>query len=189
MPGDEPIDVVSHFQYLGSFVQNDCEMDVEINSRICKASSAFQSLSWILWYQRKIKTNTKVRILNSVIFPTLLYGLESTVLLEPHVRRLESFMIRCLQVILGISVREQKRHTTIRKMAKQQRISSILVQCRLRFLAHLSRISNGRLPKQLLVSAPIGGKHPAGRQKRRWNDVASDLKECNLSESWREQAS
>ena len=96
VPGDEPIDVVSHFQYLGSFVQNDCGMDVEINSRICKASSAFQSLSRILWYQRKIKTNTKVRILNSMILPTLLYGLESTVLLESHVRRLESFMIRCL---------------------------------------------------------------------------------------------
>ncbi|MDA8001968.1 MAG: reverse transcriptase domain-containing protein [Alphaproteobacteria bacterium] len=189
LPGDEPIDVVSHFQYLGSFVQNDCGMDVEINSRICKASSAFQSLSRILWYQRKIKTNTKVRILNSVILPTLLYGLESTVLLESHVRRLESFMIRCLRIILGISVREQKRHTTIRKMAKQQRISSILVQRRLRFLGHLSRMSNDRLPKQLLVSAPVGGKRTAGGQKRRWNDmVTSDLKECNLSESWREQA-
>ena len=189
LPGDEPIDVVSHFPYLGSYVQNDCGMDVEINSRICKASSAFQSLSRILWYQRKIKTNTKVRILNSVILPTLLYGLESTVLLESHVRRLESFMIRCLRIILGISVREQKRHTTIRKMAKQQRISSILVQRRLRFLGHLSRMSNDRLPKQLLVSAPVGGKRTAGGQKRRWNDmVTSDLKECNLSESWREQA-
>ena len=98
-------------------------------------------------------------------------------------------MIRCLRIILGISVREQKRHTTIRKMAKQQRISSILVQRRLRFLRHLSRMSNDRLSKQLLVSAPVGGKRTAGRQKRRWNDmVSSDLKECNLSEPWREQA-
>ena len=71
-------------------------------------------------------------------------------------------------------------------MAKQQRISSILVQRRLCFLGYLSRMSNDCLLKQLLVSAPIGGKHTAGGQKRRWNDiVASDL---NLSESWREQA-
>ena len=90
VPRDEPIDMVSHFQYLGSFVQNDCGVNVEINSRICKASSAFQSLSRILWYQRKIETNTKVRILNRVILPTLLYGLESTVLLESHVCCLES---------------------------------------------------------------------------------------------------
>ena len=189
IPGAEPIEVVSHFQYLGSIVQNDCGMDKEISSRICKASAAFQSLSRILWYQRKIKTSTKVRVLNSVILPTLLYGLESSVLLEPHVRRLESFMIRCLRIILGVSVRQKKRHTTIRKMAKQQRISSILTQRRLRFLGHLSRMPNERLPKQLLVSAPVGGQRSAGGQKRRWNDVvSSELKQCNLSGTWREQA-
>ena len=173
IPGAEPIEVVSHFQYLGSIVQNDCGMDKEISSRICKASTAFQSLSRILWYQRKIKTSTKVRVLNSVILPTLLYGLESTVLLEPHVRRLESFIIRCLRIILGVSVRQKKRHTTIRKMAKQQRISSILTQRRLRFLGHLSRMPDERLPKQLLASGPVGGKRSAGGQKRRWNERTS----------------
>ena len=136
MPGAEPIEVVSHFQYLCSIVQNDCGMNKEISSRICKASAAFQSLSRILWYRRKIKTSTKVRVLNSVILSTLLYGLESTVLLEPRVCCLESFMIRCMQIILGVSIRQKKHHTTIRKMAKQLRISSILTQCCLRFLGH-----------------------------------------------------
>ena len=182
MPGAEPIEVVSHFQYLGSIVQNDCGMDKE------KASTAFQSLSRILWYQRKIKTSTKVCVLNSVILPTLLYGLESTVLLEPHVRRLESFKIRCLWIILGVSIRKKKHHTTIRKMAKQQRISSNLTHRHLHFLGHLSRMPNECLPKQLLVSAPVGGKRSAGGQKQRRNDVSSELKQCNLSGTWREQA-
>ena len=45
-------------------------------------------------------------------------------------------------------------------------------------------MSNDRLPKQLLVSAPVGRKHTAGGQKCWWSDVvASDLKQCNLSES------
>ena len=38
---------------------------------------------------------------------THIYGLESTVLIEPHVCCLESFMICCLQIILGVSVREK----------------------------------------------------------------------------------
>jgi hypothetical protein len=189
VPGCEPIEVVSHFQYLGSTVQSDCGIDTEVNSRICKASSTFQSLSRILWHQRKIQTSTKIHILNSVVLPTLLYGLECTVLLEPHVRRLESFVIRCLRIILGISIREKKRHTTIRKVAKQQRISSILLQRRLRFLGHLSRMPEERLPRQLLVCAPAGGKRAAGGQKNRWNDVvANDLNQCNLSRTWRELA-
>ena len=163
--------MVSHFQYLGSIIQNDCGKDKEITSRICKASTAFQSHSRISWYHCKIKTSTKVCVLNSVILQTLLYGLESTVLLEPHVCRLESFMIHCLQIILGISVRQKKHHTTMRKMAKQQTISSFLTQRHLRFLGHLSRIPNERLLKHLHVSAPVGGKRSAGGQKRRWNDV------------------
>ena len=164
-------------------------MDTEINSRICKALSAFQSLSRILWHQHKIQTRTKIRVLNSVILSTLLYGLESSVLLEPFVRCFESFVVRCLWIILGISVKQKKRHTTIRKMAKQQRISSLLTQHCLRFLGHLSRMAEDRLPKRLLVSAPVGGKCTARGQKRRWSDlVVNDLKQCNLSRSWREQA-
>ena len=35
----------------------------------------------------------------------------------------------------------------------------------------------------------LGGKRTAGGQKRRWSDlVSNDLKQCNLSRSWREQA-
>ena len=106
-PEGESIEVVSHFQYLGSIVQDDCGMDTEINSKICKASSAFQSLSRILWHQCNIQTRTKVRVLNSIILPTMLYGLERTVLLEPSVCRLESFVVHCLRIILGISVRRK----------------------------------------------------------------------------------
>ena len=75
-------------------------------------------------------------ILNSVILPTLLYGLESAVLLEPHIRRLESFLICCLRVILGIFIRKKKRHTTIRKMVKQRgfHLSSVSVDFTFAFL-------------------------------------------------------
>ena len=118
----------------------------------------------------------KVRILNSVILPTLPYGLESTVLLEPHVCHLESFVIRCLRIILGVSVREKKHYTIMRKMAKQQRKPSTFSQRHLRFLGHLSRIPKDQLPRQLLVCAPAGGKRSAGGQKRRWNDVVT----CSL---------
>ena len=121
-------------------------------------------------HKRKIQTRTMV---NSVILPTLLYGLESTVLLESFVRRLEFFVVHCLRITLGISVRQKKQ------------ISSILTQRHLRFLGHLSRMSEERL----LVSAPVGSKCTVGGQKHRWSDlVVNDLKQCNLSRSWREQA-
>ena len=188
-PNEAPVEVVSHFQYLGSIVQDDCSSALEVDSRICKASKAFQSLSRILWYQRKIKSRTKLRILNAVILPTLLYGLESTVLHEHQIQRLQSFVMRCLRIILGVSVRDMKRNTTIRQMAKQQRLSSVLMQRRLRLLGHLSRMDDSRLPKQLLVCAPVSGSRAVGGQKYRWNDLVSkDLAKCGMSSDWRERA-
>ena len=64
VPGGEPIEAVSHFQYLGSTVQYDCGMDAEVSFWICKDSSAPHPISRILWCQWKIQTSTKVRILN-----------------------------------------------------------------------------------------------------------------------------
>ena len=108
---------------------------------------------------------------------------------RPHVHHLESFVISCLRIILSVSVRKKKRHTTMRTMAKHQRISSILSQHHVRFLGHLSMMPRDQLPRQLLVCAPAGGKCSAGGQKRQWNGVvASDLKKCNLSGTWREYA-
>ena len=82
-----------------------------------------------------------------------------------------------------------QRNTTMRKLAKQRRISSILSQHRLRLLGHLVRMNDSRLPKKLLVSAPAGGSRSAGGQRRRWNDIVSrDLRECELQEDWYELA-
>ena len=97
-------------------------------------------------------------------------------------------LIHCLRVIWGISIRKKKCHTTIIRMAKKKRISSILTQLHLSFFGHLIRMPDNRLPKQLLVLAPGGGKHAAGGQTRGWNDLVSkDLRLCHLLRTWREE--
>ena len=141
-----------------------------MTSRIVKASQAFGSLTRKLWLQRRIKTKTKLCVFSSVIIPTHLYGLECTVLLEPEAHRLQSFVMRCLRTILSISTWDNKRNTSIHKTAKQQRVSSLLSQRRLRFVGHLARMDESRLPRQLLVSALPSGKRSVGGQKSRWND-------------------
>ena len=188
-PGGNPVDVVSSFSYLGSILSDDCTSGAEVASHITRASHAFRSLSRMLWYQKKIKSRTKLRIFNSVIMPTLLYALECTVLLEPQVRRLQGFVMRCLRIILRVSLWDKQRNTTMRKLAKQQRVSSILVQRRLCLLGHLVRMNDSRLPKKMLVCAPAGGNRAVGGQKCRWNDlVVRDLRRCGVEEDWRDVA-
>ena len=50
-PNQPPVESVTNFQYLGSIVQDNCGTDLEFNSRICKASQAFDSLNQLHPYQ------------------------------------------------------------------------------------------------------------------------------------------
>ena len=182
----DPIEVVPSFQYLGSTVSSDCTSIVEVSSRITKASQSFGSLNRILWHQKKIKLSTKLHIFDSVVLSTLLYGLETAVLLEPQVHRLQSFVMRCLRSILGVSLWDGQRDTSIRKTARLHRISIMLTQRRLRLLGHIMRMSEDRLPRKLLVCAPSQGRRSAGGQRMRWNDqVLRDLRDCNLDDKWK----
>lgn len=109
----EPVTVVE-WGYLGSTVTSTCPLDKEVDFRISKASRSFTSFSKILWYQRKIKQKNTLRIFKAVVLPTLLYGSETWVVLGPHLHtcRLQSFVMRCLRIILGVSMHEKVRNRT-----------------------------------------------------------------------------
>ena len=60
-PGDDvPVDVVSSFSSFGSVLSADCSSDSEVASRITRTSQAFRSLSHLLWYQKNIKSRSKI---------------------------------------------------------------------------------------------------------------------------------
>lgn len=69
--------------------------------------------------------------------------------------------------------------TTLQAQAKQQHISSIVAQHRLRHIAHMKDYC---LPRKLLVCA-------ADNKKHRWNDLMiRDLKDCGLDEDLQDLA-
>ena len=137
---------VPTFQYLESVVSQDCSTGAEVTSRIVKASQAFGLLSRELWLQRRIQTRTKIRVFASVFIPTLLYGLECAVLLEAEVPLLQSFVMCSLRTILSISIWDSKRNTSMHKTARQQRVSTLLSQRRLRYAGHLARMMTAVFP-------------------------------------------
>ena len=142
VPGGEPIKVVSHFQYLGSTVQNDCGMDAEVNSQIC---NPFTVSHFVVPAEDPDQHQGS--------HPKQCHPSNLAVWSGKHClprapcSHLDFFMIHCLRIILGVSIRKKKCHTTMCKMAKQQRISSIHLQHCLHFLGHLSRMPKDRLPR------------------------------------------
>ena len=63
-------------------------------------------------------------------------------------------------------------------------IANCLSYRRLRWLGHLARMSDERMPKKLLFGV-LEGTAPRGRPSKQWHDnVRSDLKKLNICYSW-----
>ena len=186
---DGGFEEVEQYQYLGSILRNDCSIDEDIDTRIGKASIAFRSIRRLIWYQKKLKRKTKMRLFKSIIMPILLYGRETRAPLSNHVQRLQSFVNKCVRSICEISMRDMLRNTEIRRKGNIERVDSILQLKRLKWLGHNERMADSRWPKKLLVSKICGGKRSQGGQKHRWHDVVNnDLKAIGLVSGWRSKA-
>lgn len=155
------------------------------HSEIVKTSQSFGSLSCIFCHQKKIKLTTKIRF-DSVVLPTLLWPGDSSASIEPQIHHLQCFVMHCICSILGVSMWDRQRDTSLRKTTQLQRVSTMLTQRRLRFLGQIMRICEDHPPRKLLVWTPSQGRWSAGGQRVRWDDqMLRDLRSCSHEDSWK----
>jgi len=89
--------VAETFCYLGSHIHRTGSLDDEITARLAKATAAFGCLRKRLWDDHGIRVDTKVQVYRAVLLTTLLYGSETWTLYRRHVKKLDSFHLRCLR--------------------------------------------------------------------------------------------
>ena len=86
-----PIEEVQKFTYLGSIVNPTGGTEDDIKSRNSKARNAFSTLNKI-WNYSQIKLKTKLKLFNSNVKSTLLYGSESWALTKTLESELQVFL-------------------------------------------------------------------------------------------------
>ena len=107
---------VDNFMYLGSILNTSCNLDQEIQYRIRQATTSFGRLRDRVFLNRNLSVETKVMVYSSVCVSILLYGCEAWTIYRAHIRSLESFHIRSLQKILGLTWADRVPHVTILRM-------------------------------------------------------------------------
>ncbi len=76
--GDEKMEVVKEFKYLGTVLSKQKEMEGEVRERAVKGRSVIGSLVRVM-RGRTVSMEVKIGLWNSILFPTLMYESDITV--------------------------------------------------------------------------------------------------------------
>ena len=125
--------------------------------------------------------HTKIVVYYVVVISTILYGCGTWIPYRRHIRLLESFHIRRLQLILGLRWWHKVTHSEIRSRAGIPTIESMLLHRQLRWLGHVIRMPHSRLPHCVLYGHLRQGRRSVGGKKKSFkNHIKSILKRCYI---------
>ena len=93
----------------------------------------------------------------------------------------KTFHLRDLRRILGITWQDHVTNKDVLEQAGMPSMYAMLAKRRLRWLGHVSRMEDGRIPKDVLYRELATGTRPAGRPLLRFKDVCKrDLRSGNI---------
>ena len=89
--------VSQYFEYLGARIEANGKSTPEIRRRLAMATTKLTKMISIWKGQCK---KTKLRVLETVVFPTALYGCEAWTINNTDAKRITSFEMKCYRKIL-----------------------------------------------------------------------------------------
>ena len=150
--------VTDKFDYLGSTLSRSVNIDEEVPYRIARASAAFGRLRDTVWERRGLTKETKLKVYQEVVLPSLLYACETWTTYSRHIKRLIAFHMRCLRSLLHIKWQDKVPDTEVLQRAEMEGIRAILLRHQLRWAGHVHRMDHCRLPKRLFYGELSTGK-------------------------------
>ena len=168
--------VFENFVYLGSQVNSENNIVDEIKRRVTLGYRSYFSLLKIL-KSKSVSRNLKCTLYKSLIRPVVTYGYESWCLTQKEEQILLTFENKVLRTIFG-PLLDQNRNLwrrrynhELRELCREPDIVRTIKINRLRWLGHVQRMNENRIPKKLM-NTKTEGKRSAGRPKARWYDAA-----------------
>ena len=180
--GDNSLEEVETFTYLGSVINQQGGTDADVKTRIGKARAAFIALKNI-WRSNLIKSRTKIRLFNSNVKSVLLYGAETWRTTKTTIKRVQTFINSCLRRILKIHWPNTIRNADLWERTNQVPAEEEIRRRRWRWIGHTLRKPTN-ITRQALTWNPQG-KRKRGRPKNTWRrDLEADAKQTGCT--WRE---
>ena len=133
-----------------------------------------RALVYSVVMKRELSKKAKLSIFKEVFVPILTFGHESWVMTERMRSQVPASEMRFLPRIEGVALFNKMCSSEIQKSFNVEPLLHRIERSQLRWLGHVSRMPEERLPEQALL-AKANGIRPVGRPRTRWTDHNEDL--------------
>lgn len=187
---EERFEVVKNFKYLGSEINSTNDIGEEIKNRIASGNRSYYGLIK-LFKSKTLNKQLKCKLYRQLVRPVVTYGSEAWCMTLNNELCLRVFEKKILRAIFGPTNdqgRWRRRYDfELKRLYKEQDIISFIKVNRLRWVGHVVRMGDCRVPKKLFETNPEGTRG-RGRPKGRWKDaVTKDLSGLRVR-NWRSLA-
>ena len=171
---DLRLEEVENFQYLGAIMSNEGSKPESL-SRIAQTTAALSRLK-IIWRDKNIALDSKVKLMRTLILSTFLYACESWTLTAEIERRIQALEMRYYRRLLNISYKNHVTNEEVRNRIQNATgvhddLLTVVKKRKLRWYGHMSRSS---VMAKTILQWTVKDARRRGRQKKRWED---DIKE------------
>ena len=134
--GEEKLEAVADFIFLGSKVTVDCDCSHEIKRRLLFGKKAMTRLGSVL-KSRDITLPTKVHLVKALVFPVLMYGCESWTVKKPECQRIDAFELWCWRRLLRVPWTARRSKQSILKISPGISLEGMMLKLKLQYFGHL----------------------------------------------------
>jgi hypothetical protein len=160
---NETLDQVSQFTYLGCSVSYQFSNDVEL--KLVNFLQLIGTIKRTIF--KKVRTETILKLYNTLVLPAFLYGSENWTLTALQRRRIEAAEIKLLGPLAGYTPYDHKTNDSIRRELQTDSILDKIDEYRRNWLLHLQRMPQNRILLKSFHYSPQR-KRTIGRPKKRW---------------------
>ena len=134
----ETVETVSDFILRGSKITADDECSHEIKRHLLLGRKVMTNLDSI-FKSRDVTLPIKVRLVNAMVFPVVMYGCESWAVKKAEHRRIDAFELWCWRRLLRVPWTSRRSNQSILKINQGISLEGMMLKLKLRYFGHLMR--------------------------------------------------
>ena len=168
--GDRRLELVEVVKYLEAMISGDGRIEEEIRSRIGKAARGIGVLNEPVWKRKELSRRTKLRVYNTIVVPTLVYGSEMWVLNKQQESAIQAVEMRVLRQIAEKRMVDRVRNVEIREELKQEGVLEKVKRSQVRWREALAKMGPESIVRRV-YEAEMEGRRGRGQPRRKWTII------------------